>query len=47
VNNWTAKIEYLYVDLGSTTCDVACSGGDIFKVKFNTNIVRGGINYRF
>jgi outer membrane immunogenic protein len=32
--------EYLYVDLG----DVDFSGD---KVKFDTNIVRGGVNYRF
>jgi outer membrane immunogenic protein len=46
---WSAKLEYLYVDLGS---------GDIFtepfifgtvseNVSFRTSIVRGGLNYRF
>ncbi len=38
---WTAKVEYLYVDLGS--------GGSILgsDAKFNANIVRAGLNYRF
>jgi len=36
------KAEYLYVDLGKLNCP-AC-GGD---VKFNENIVRGGVNYKF
>ena len=45
---WTAKIEYLYVDLGNGSCSiVACTGTGITDVKFNTNIIRGGINYRF
>lgn len=38
---WTAKVEYLYVDLGSGG-SVAGSDAD-----FATNIVRGGINYKF
>jgi outer membrane immunogenic protein len=38
---WTAKVEYLYVDLGR--------GGSILgsDAKFTTNIVRAGLNYRF
>jgi outer membrane immunogenic protein len=41
VGNWTAKVEYLYVDLGR--------GGDVAgsDSKFRTNIVRAGLNYRF
>ena len=30
IDNWTAKLEYLYVDLGKATCDAACSGGNPF-----------------
>jgi len=48
VANWTAKIEYLYVDLGSANCGAACGfapGGN--TVSLTSNIVRGGINYRF
>ena len=47
VNNWTAKLEYLYVDLGKAHCNAACSGGDPFDVTFQTGIVRGGVNYKF
>ncbi len=45
--NWTAKIEYLYVDLGSFDCGTACGGVAPDNVNFTTNLVRGGINYRF
>ena len=38
---WTAKVEYLYVDLGSGS---AVGGSD---TSFKTNLVRAGINYRF
>lgn len=38
---WSAKLEYLYVDLGRSA---SVLGSD---AKFNTNIVRAGINYRF
>lgn len=37
---WSAKVEYLYVDLGN----IGYSGGNL---DFTSNIVRGGINYRF
>ena len=47
IDNWTAKLEYLYVDLGKATCNAACSGGNPFDVTFKTNIVRGGVNYKF
>lgn len=49
--NWSAKVEYLYVDLGSIDCGTAfnaCNfgpGGN--KVDFTTNVVRGGVNFRF
>jgi outer membrane immunogenic protein len=41
VGPWTAKVEYLYVDLGSGDSPVGSSED------FKTNIVRAGINYRF
>jgi outer membrane immunogenic protein len=43
---WTAKVEYLYVDLGNSTCS-AVTCGVATNVRFNANILRGGINYRF
>jgi outer membrane immunogenic protein len=46
-DNWSAKFEYLYVDLGTATCDVTCSGGDPLNATFKTNILRGGVNYKF
>jgi outer membrane immunogenic protein len=45
---WTAKLEYLHVDLGDMSCDViACGGAGPTKVKFDADVVRAGINYRF
>jgi outer membrane immunogenic protein len=38
---WTAKVEYLYVDLGHPD---SILGSD---AKFTTNVVRAGLNYRF
>jgi outer membrane immunogenic protein len=43
---WSAKIEYLYADLGKWTCSAATCGAAT-DVTYKTNIVRGGINYRF
>ena len=39
---WTAKVEYLHVDLGSA--DTALAGT---SAKFTSDIIRGGINYKF
>lgn len=38
---WTAKVEYLYVDLGR--------GGTVLgsDAEFKSHVVRGGVNYRF
>ena len=41
MSNWSAKLEYLYVDLGES--DTVLGG----QADFNTNIVRAGLNYRF
>jgi outer membrane immunogenic protein len=43
---WTAKVEYLYVDLGNETCNAA-NCGIATSVDFTSNIVRAGLNYRF
>jgi outer membrane immunogenic protein len=45
--HWTAKAEYLYVDLGNFTCGIACNGVPGDAVSFRSNILRGGLNYRF
>jgi outer membrane immunogenic protein len=51
-NNWTAKIEYLYYDLGTTT--LVASGNPsnapyLTQTRFPTqgSIVRAGVNYKF
>ena len=44
--NWTAKLEYLYADLGDTTCSAAACGAAT-NVDLSLNILRAGLNYRF
>ena len=44
---WSAKVEYLYADLGKFDCGTACTVTPPQNVTFRTNIVRAGINYRF
>jgi outer membrane immunogenic protein len=52
-SNWSAKIEYLYVDLGkiSSTAIFPTAAGVPLGVSLNSritdNIVRAGINYHF
>lgn len=44
--NWTAKVEYLYADLGTNNCNAfVCGAGT--SVDLQLSVVRGGINYRF
>jgi outer membrane immunogenic protein len=44
--NWTAKLEYLYADLGHVNCGAgACSVPT--HVDFRTSMVRAGLNFRF
>lgn len=45
LGNWTAKIEYLYVDLGSFNPNFAAPATR--SVDFTENIVRAGLNYKF
>jgi outer membrane immunogenic protein len=45
-SNWSVKAEYLYVDLGSFDCGIAC-GAPTDNVSFKANVVRAGLNYRF
>jgi outer membrane immunogenic protein len=46
LSNWSAKLEYLYVDLGTLNC-TATECGVPTDVTFKANIVRGGLNYKF
>ena len=43
---WSAKIEYLYVDLGKSSCSAATCVIST-DVGFTSSIVRAGVNYRF
>jgi outer membrane immunogenic protein len=43
--NWSAKLEYLYADLGSMTCQTCTVVPQ--EIDYKLNIVRAGINYRF
>jgi outer membrane immunogenic protein len=47
--NWTAKAEYLFVDLPDATCTTVanCGGAVGSSVSFNESIVRAGINFKF
>ena len=42
--NWSARAEYLYVDLGSSDLGTAAVPNN---VSFKENIVRAGLNYKF
>ncbi|MBS0530438.1 MAG: porin family protein [Proteobacteria bacterium] len=45
--NWTGKIEYLYVDLGSTSNAFALQGAtQTLSTTIHENIFRAGLNYR-
>jgi outer membrane immunogenic protein len=44
MGNWSAKLEYLYVDLGSFDAGIAPA---VNNVSFTENIVRAGLNYKF
>jgi opacity protein-like surface antigen len=49
--NWTGKIEYLYLDLGTVTTIPAPALGATTAAAFNSritdNLLRVGVNYKF
>ncbi|MBN8921179.1 MAG: hypothetical protein J0H62_11100, partial [Rhizobiales bacterium] len=48
--NWTAKLEYLYVDFENKAYFTPAPAGFVDRaggVRLNDHIVRAGINYRF
>jgi outer membrane immunogenic protein len=45
-DNWTARIEYLYVDLGNASCGATCGGAPV-DVSFTQSLVRAGIDFKF
>jgi outer membrane immunogenic protein len=47
LGNWSAKAEYLHVDLGSFNCGLSCGPTFTDNVSLREELVRGGVNYRF
>ena len=45
--NWTAKAEYLRVDLGGFNCGTGCGVSPTDNVSLHENVFRAGVNYRF
>jgi outer membrane immunogenic protein len=55
-DNWTAKVEYLYVDLGNATCNTSANCGfdsaspavaSNNSVSFTESMIRAGVNFKF
>jgi outer membrane immunogenic protein len=53
-DNWTARLEYLFVDLENGSCTASASCGlDVASVqpndtvKFNVSLIRAGLDYKF
>src|SRR6202167_450840 len=47
--NWTAKVEYLFVDLQNASCGAGnCSfAGSANSISLSENIIRAGVNFKF
>jgi outer membrane immunogenic protein len=47
--HWSAKVEYLYLDFGTTHTAIPFSGLPTVtdNAKLNSNVIRAGVNYRF
>jgi outer membrane immunogenic protein len=45
--NWSTKVEYLHVNLGSFDCGSACSATPPVNVRLNEDLMRAGLNYKF
>jgi outer membrane immunogenic protein len=45
--SWSAKIEYLYVDLGSRTTTYLLNPPISNASRFNANVITAGVNYHF
>ncbi|HLH98590.1 MAG TPA: outer membrane protein [Xanthobacteraceae bacterium] len=45
-NNWSAKAEYLHIDLGNMNCGFNC-GAASGNVSLKSDVVRGGVNFHF
>lgn len=47
LNNWSAKIEYLYIDFGNGPTVPVSATQNIVSGRMTDNIIRAGINYKF
>ncbi|MGA8386945.1 MAG: outer membrane protein [Pseudolabrys sp.] len=45
--NWSAKVEYLHIDLGTATFMGAASGTSTLAVPVTNELVRAGVNYHW
>jgi outer membrane immunogenic protein len=47
--SWTAKVEYLFVDLPNAACTTVgnCAGAAGSIVSFNESVIRAGLNFKF
>jgi outer membrane immunogenic protein len=45
--NWSAKAEYLHVDLGHFNCGINCGTVPTDNVSMRDDVFRAGVNYRF
>jgi outer membrane immunogenic protein len=57
-DNWTARVEYLFVDMQNASCNTAAACGNDFvvgvgafpanqTVRLNSNLIRLGLDYKF
>ena len=46
-DNWTARIEYLFVDLSHGSCTSACGAPPTQFVSFAENLIRAGVDFKF
>ena len=44
--NWTARIEYLYVDLSDASCGAPCAPASV-SVSFTQSLIRAGVDFKF
>jgi outer membrane immunogenic protein len=47
MNNWSAKLEYLFIDFGDGPTLSATPALNIVSGRLTDNIVRAGVNYKF
>ncbi|MGH6683604.1 MAG: outer membrane protein [Pseudolabrys sp.] len=47
LNNWSAKLEYLYIDFGDGPSATVVPGTNVSAGKLTDNVVRLGVNYKF